>query len=57
MVDVFLFFARRQGVLRGDPATVQELRTKVLDDLEEVREEIAELIEVEVGGRVKTVRR
>lgn len=41
--------SRQQGVLRGDPATVQELRTKVLDDLEEVREEIAELIEVEVG--------
>lgn len=54
---VVVFFPHRQGVLRGDPATVQELRTKVLDDLEEVREEIAELIEVEVGERVKSVRR
>lgn len=49
-------FFRRQGVLRGDPATVQELRAKVLDDLEEVREEIAELIEVEVGEELRCLR-
>ncbi|CBN74878.1 conserved unknown protein [Ectocarpus siliculosus] len=35
-----------KGVLRGDPAVVQELRRQVLDDLEEVREEIEELLEV-----------
>ncbi|CAM9771798.1 unnamed protein product [Ectocarpus fasciculatus] len=34
-----------KGVLRGDPAAVQELRRQVLDDLEEVREEIEELLE------------
>lgn len=38
-----------QGVLRGDPAVVQELRRQVVNDLEEVREEIEELLEVKVG--------
>ncbi|CAN0481188.1 unnamed protein product, partial [Laminaria digitata] len=47
LADLKDFTQKFKGVLRGDPATVQELRTKVLDDLEEVREEIAELIEVE----------
>ncbi|CAM9092701.1 unnamed protein product [Pylaiella littoralis] len=35
-----------QGVLRGDPAAVEEIRRQVMDDLEEVREEIEELLEV-----------
>lgn len=38
-----------QGVLKADPVAVQELRRQVLDDLEEVREEIEELLEVKVG--------
>lgn len=38
-----------QGVLKGDPAAAQQLRRQVLDDLEEVREEIEELLEVKVG--------
>ncbi|CAM9137694.1 unnamed protein product [Scytosiphon promiscuus] len=35
-----------KGVLRGDPAAAEDLRRRVLDDLEEVREEIEELLEI-----------
>lgn len=39
----------QQGVLRGDPEAAEQLRRQVLDDLEEVKEEIEALLEVEVG--------
>eukprot|EP00752_Nemacystus_decipiens_P010935 g9718.t1 len=36
-----------KGVLKGDPAAAEQLRRRVLDDLEDVREEIEALLEVE----------
>lgn len=38
-------------MLKGDPATVAELRLKVMQDLEEVKDEIEELLELKVGYR------
>lgn len=36
-------------MLKGDSAAAEDLRRRVLDDLEEVREEIEELLEIKVG--------
>lgn len=35
-------------MLRGDPETVKQIRRQVIADLEEVREEIEELLEIKV---------
>lgn len=39
-------------MLKGDPATVAELRQEVMKDLEDVKDEIEELLELKVDANV-----